>query len=197
LMPIKMNELWNEEALLNPSINNLPEIKTDDDLLADWSVKYYLVDHWFSRRENFSDYQLIQDKEYWGLYELPALRRFRFQGETLANQHEPEFKISLTQENFLETPNRIELNIDNSANHQYLIIADRYDSNWTATVNDQEVEITEFSHMRQIPVFSGQNHITLVYHPKLFYYGALISVVSLFTVMGGLLIEKKISSLKS
>ncbi|MCC7570108.1 YfhO family protein, partial [Candidatus Micrarchaeota archaeon] len=62
LMPIRMNELWNEEALLNPSINNLPEIKTDNDLLADWSVKYYLVDHWFSRRENFSDYQLIQDK---------------------------------------------------------------------------------------------------------------------------------------
>lgn len=197
LMPIKMDELWNEQALVNPSINNLPTIKTDNELLADWAVKYYLVDHWFSRRENFLDYNLIQDKEYWGLYELPALGRFRFEGETLTNQHDPEFEINLTQENFSETPNRIELTVNNAAEHQYLTVADRYDSNWVATVNGELVEIGEVGHMRRISIQPGENCIQFNYRPKYFYYGALISGLGLLISISGFIIERKISNFHS
>jgi hypothetical protein len=189
LMPQKMNQLWNESADSNPAINNLPEIKINNPLLSQWSVKYYLVDNWFDVKEDLSEFQKIAEKDYWTLYQLPALNRFRFVGETLENQDELDFQLEL--ENYSETPNKIEFNFNNPANHQYLIIADRYDPNWTAVVNGRSVEVQEFNHMRRIPIKPGFNQVKLTYRPKYFYYGIAISFLALVAGIGGVVAEHR------
>jgi uncharacterized membrane protein YfhO len=110
-------------------------------------------------------------------------------GETLENQDEPDFQLEL--ENYSETPNKIEFNFTNPTNHQHLIIADRYDPNWIASVNDQTVDIQEFNHMRRIPIKPGFNQVKLTYCPKHFYDGIVISLLALIAGIGGIVVENQ------
>ncbi len=189
LMPQKMDQLWNENAESSPAINSLPEIKINNPLLSQWSVKYYLVDNWFDVQEDLTHLQTTAEESYWTLYQLPALNRFRFAGETLENQDDPDFQLEL--EKYSETPNKIEFNFDNSANHRHIIIADRYDPNWIAVVNGQSVEVQEFNHMRRVPIEPGLNQVKLTYRPKYFYYGIAISLLALMAGIGGIVVEHR------
>ncbi|MBU1885321.1 YfhO family protein [Patescibacteria group bacterium] len=179
LLPKDYVQLWTDES----SINQLPQINLDNQLLSDWAVKYYLVDTWFSPQEDLSQYPLIAEHEQWQLYELPALPRFRY-GDTSA----------IELENFSETPNEVSFvfeNQDNHHHHQQLIMADRYDTNWRAEINGQQVTLQNHQEMRMIEIEPGQNSIRFFYSPKWVYLGQMISSLTVFCGGAWLLIKRK------
>ncbi len=167
LMPLTVNDVWHNSDV--PAINNLSEIKLDNELLPDWSVKYYLVDQWFRGQQAFADLNLIATQDHWALYELPALPRFRLADGALANQAPKNLIIN-------EDPNKIELQFINESDANQLIIADRYDKNWQAEVNGEEIEVLAVNQMRQISIKPGKNSIKLWYHPRFFYLGGMTSI---------------------
>lgn len=77
------------------------------------------------------------------------------------------------------TPNKITFNTDTSEESN-LIFRDTWYPGWIAKVNDQETPIDKYNNIyRKITVPPGKNSIEFTYHPKSFYYGLYISLVSL------------------
>lgn len=186
LLPKDTDEIWNTAENYpdkKVAINSLPEIKLNNPLLQTWSTKYYLVDTWFEVKEDLSNLKIIATQDNWQLYELPgALSRFRYEDDTAIDISDST--------NFSENPNSIFLQLDNSDNHSHLIVADRYDKNWKAWVNGNEITIENMSGMRKIPLKNGQNKIELKYVPHLFYWGLIISGITLFSTLSICLLNK-------
>ncbi|MGD9129662.1 MAG: YfhO family protein [Candidatus Woesebacteria bacterium] len=170
LLPKDSHQLWNPDQ--ETRINNLAEIKLDNPLLKKWAVKFYLVDDWFFVNEDLSSLAVIYEKDWWQVYELPALPRFRYEDDTAIN----------FDQDHIENPNFISLKFNNDSSHSHLLIADRYDKNWRAWVNGQEVEIENFERMRKVKITAGKNQVVFKYQPKLFYLGAAISILSFLAV---------------
>lgn len=154
------------DPLVDPGINRLPEISptTDAEMLKKWSVGFYLVDTWYpDYGEQFPD-TIVASGEGWKLYQLPdILPRIRYEKGATA-------KVNSIEEN----PNELQLIIEADQPNN-LIIADRYDPDWRATINDQPVAITNFEGMRLVPLKQGENSLHMWYSPRLFYLGLLIS----------------------
>lgn len=148
-------------------INFVDFIDSSNPKLQDWSVKYYLVDRLFEIKEDIP-FKLLAKNGQYELYELPnAKPRFRYEDDSAV---EPT--------SFKENPNQINLTVVN-VGHKSLTVADRYDRNWLAWINGQEIEIENQDGMRRLPLFDGKNNIELKYAPKWFYYGLMISLLSL------------------
>lgn len=164
------------DPLVDPGINRLPDISpsADAEMLKKWSVGYYLVDTWYPNYgEQFPDV-IVATGEGWKLYQLPnVLPRIRYTNGVIA-------KIS----SFEENPNELNLIIDANRPDD-LVIADRYDSDWRATINDQLVEITNYEGMRLIPLKQGKNYLHIWYFPKYFYSGLVISGLTLVLMILG------------
>lgn len=154
------------------SINNLPEIQTDNPQLQKWAVKYYAVDTWFPPyQEDFPD-TLSSKTEGFTIYELPnVLPRFRYEDNSAVEYSQ-----------LTETPNSIQLTLNN-AHHTKLILADRYDQRWKATINGLEVVIEDKDSQRQIALVSGENVIEIRYVPTEFYLGMAISAIMALSVL--------------
>lgn len=178
LLPQDYVQLWTDES----SINQLPSVKLDNQLLRDWAVKYYLVDTWFSPQEDLSEYSLVAEHEQWQLYELPALYRFRYEDESRVNL-----------ENFFESPNEVSFTFENLNDHQQLIMADRYDTNWQVEINGGPIALQNHQEMRMIEIEPGVNSIRFFYLPKWFYLGQMISSLTVLCGGGWLLIKRKVS----
>lgn len=164
LLPRDYQQLWSME----PEINQLAPIKLDNPLLSVWAVKYYLVDTWFEVEEDLSALPLIAKQDDWQLYELPSLPRFRFEDGS---------PVELV--NFRETPNRLSFSFENRKHQSQLIVADRYDPQWQAVVNQQSVEIINHHGMRLIPLQPGYNQLELQFVPRWLYIGGVISILSM------------------
>lgn len=166
---------------VDPGINRLPEISTTDDMtmLQKWSVGYYLVDTWYpSYGEQFPN-TIVASGEGWKLYQLPdTLPRIRYESGKPANV---DF--------FAENPNEINLTIETEQPDR-LIIADRFDNDWRATVNNQPVEISNFEGMRSVPIDKGENNLHLWYSPRLFYLGLLITSVTVLMLVFSAIIHR-------
>lgn len=168
LLPQDVSQRWNTEG---SSINRLEEIDVKNPLLSEWSVRYYLVDTWFPIYEGLPDYPVVAEDGYWKLYELPHQPRFRAEnGEALEVRR------------YSETPNQIsfEFNIDSTGR---IVIADRFDSNWNATINGQAVEIENYHGMRSILVEEGRSFLRMKYFPVWFFIGLGVSAVSSFVMV--------------
>lgn len=173
LLPQDYARLWQTSD--QPRINFIDRIELSNPLLSEWAVGYYLVDTWFEVKEDLSKYELVAElgekmgqPGRWRVYQLPALPRFRF-----------EDGLGVELENFTENPNQISFALENSAAHSELIVADRYDKNWEVSVNGQEVELENYQGMRKIPLQPGLNKVKLVYVPRAFYWGVVISSLTL------------------
>ena len=169
LLPQDYAHLW--QTSNQPRINFIDQIKLDNPLLRDWSVGYYLVDTWFAVKEDLSQYRLVADLGRWQLYQLNALPRFRYEDGTAVNFN-----------NFQENPNQIDLVFENNDEHQYLIVADRYDENWRAEVNRKTVKIEDYQGMRKIEIQPGENKIRFYYSPWWFYLGLITSVLTIVII---------------
>lgn len=157
LLPQDVSQRWNQTEV---AINDLEEIEITNPLLLDWAVKYYLVDTWFPLYEGRPDLPLVANSGSWELYELPAKPRIRFGNDSpVAVQH------------LSETPNSVHFSFENSQRYPELIMADRYDPNWHATVNGQPVEVQNQVGMRQVPIQPGLNQVELRYVPVAFFRG--------------------------
>lgn len=168
LIPRDVDRRWNQTEKV--AINSLPPISLDNELLKKWAVKYYLVDTWFPYPTGVENFEPIAQKEHWQLYELPALPRFRFADGTPVDLEE-----------FEETPNTISFSFENQAQSQ-LIMADRYDSNWKVKINDLETEIKNHQGMRIIEIQPGVNEVKFYYAPRWFYFGLIISGLTIAIV---------------
>lgn len=177
LVPHDYERLWNNNR---PGITALDKIDIEDPLLKDWAVKYYLVDTWFYTPEDLSKYEIVAEQDWWRVYELEALSRFRWLNDT-----------PLELKDFTETPNKIEFAISGNRDQTKIIVADRYDKNWRAWVNGVETDIENFRGMRLLKIGAGEVEVTLKYIPRLFYLGLAISTVSFLMVIGFLLIKIK------
>lgn len=177
LLPQDVSERWN--AAGSNSINNLDTIKLDNPLLAQWAVGYYLVDPFYPQISEIP-YQSISKSKYWEIYKLPALSRFRY-----GNNEAIEIKT------YEETPNFFLLEYNNPTNNQELIIADRYDNNWRAQVNEQDVEIKNYQGMRKIPSSSGENKVVFSYKPSAWRFGLFITLGSTAAVLLWWLVESR------
>ena len=164
LLPKNYADLW--QVSKEARINFVDTINVSNPLLNQWSVKYYLVDKSFEIKEDLSNLRKIADKDSWTLYELNALPRFRFEDD-----------LAVEFLDFKENPNMIELEFNSDGNKQ-LVIADRFDKDWKAVVNSEEIEIENYQGMKRISIVNGKNTVRLVYKPKLFYIGIIISLLS-------------------
>jgi hypothetical protein len=74
-------------------------------------------------------------------------------------------------------PNRIVINT-NTASDDQLVLTDSYYPGWTATIDQQPVEITPYHQaFRQIRLPAGQHTVEFIYRPVSFYTGAIISLI--------------------
>jgi len=166
LVPASFAALWNQDEDIG--INFIDRVELDNPLLAEWAVKYYLVDSWFKTEPLETESEIVMARQdTWQLYQRPALSRFRFADDT---------PVSLSA--VTETPNSLELRFSNDTNSSQLRIADRYDQNWLAWVNDQPVSIENSREMRLIPIVAGANVVKLSYIPAWFWVGVMISLTS-------------------
>ncbi len=148
----------------DPGINRLPEIPSTHEQLKKWAVGYYLVDTWYPDYDEQFPNSIVTGGEGWKLYQLPnTLSRIRYQNGESAN-------ITAFEEN----PNELQMVID-SDREQDLLVADRFDSDWRATVNGRVVKVSNSEGMRLIPLEKGTNEVRMWYSPTLFYSGIGIS----------------------
>lgn len=169
LLPIDYAEIWNWSE--EPRINFIDSVDVSNPLLNTWSVKYYIVDTWFDITEELPDWPVVFQEGTIVVYENPdALSRFRYADSSQA----------LELATFYENPNKIEFQFENTLNEDFILIADRYDKYWTATVNGQDVPIENYSGMRKVPVQPGENTILLIYKPTLFFAGLAVSAFTVF-----------------
>lgn len=175
LLPQDFAAIW--QTTEESRINFVDFIDIEDPALQDWAVKYYLVDDWYPDIPDLSELPVVQSEGHLTLYEMPgALSRFRYSDGS---------PIELN--NFEETPNQISLTFDASVASQ-IIIADRFDSNWQATLNGERVEIENVDGMRGVLIDQGHNTLMLEYVPTYFYLGLLVSLAAL--AIGGILVWK-------
>ena len=175
LLPQDYVEFWTDES----SINQLPPVDIKQPLLAEWAVKYYLVDTWFEVGEDLSPDPVVEEYENWQLYELSTLPRFRFSDDT---------PVGL--ENFTENPNKVALTLENHSQQQ-LVMADRYDPNWQAKINGLETQIQNHQGMRMIELQPGLNKIEFYYVPRWLYVGSIISGLTVVGAGLWLLVKRK------
>ena len=190
LLPQDYAAIWQKSK--EPRINFIDYIDSqqDADLLADWSVGYFLVDSWFDVHEDLSSLNKLQDHDLVQVYSLPAKPRIRFADSHNLDQAPADLQI-------VENPNRLNLTFTNTTDATQLIIADRYDSDWQATINHSAVTIENHNGMRLISIQPGLNEIEMTYRPRLFYVGLVISLFSL--LISGLILqfERKLVNLKN
>lgn len=154
LIPESSNAIFNETDV--PGLNNLPEISTENEALRQWATKYYLVDSWFDLSAEVLPSSKIGENGYWQLYEIPgALPRFRFE-----NDAPVEFK------EFTENPNELDLTFSNENGQQFLIIADRFDTNWKVKVNGVEGQVENWQGMRRVAIPQGEVSVQMWFYPK-------------------------------
>lgn len=164
----------------DPGINRLPEILTSDQNLHKWSVGYYLVDTWYPTYNEEFPSEVVESGDGWKLYELPgALPRIRYADGSAAQ---------ITA--FSEDPNQLQMTIESEV-EQRLIVADRYDPDWRATVNGREVPVENHDGMRTITLQPSTNQVRMWYAPRLFYLGLAISSLTVMGLIGGWLIWHK------
>lgn len=166
LLPKDYSNIWakNDEA----RINFIDFIDPTNPQLGNWSVKYYVVDRLFEIKEEIS-FGLIAKSGQYELYELPNVKpRFRY-----ANDQAVELL------NFDETTNRITFDFVNNDNYDYLIVANRFDRNWQAKINNEVTQIENLQGMQKIKIKPGFNQLELKFVPRLFYLGSLITGTSL------------------
>lgn len=169
LLPKDYSLVWSKDG--QTDINFISFINPNDKKLSDWAVKYYLVDYSFEVKEEIPFKELAREGNY-VFYELPDTKaRFRFTNDE---------EVNLI--NFSENPNQISFKFENVGNQQYLIVADRYDRNWQAWINEKEVIIENFNGMRRIEIVEGENTLLMRFIPKTFYWGLGISCISFFLV---------------
>jgi hypothetical protein len=176
LLPQAVNQTWVKDPAL-VSINNLPEIKLNQPELKSWAVKYYLVDTAFDVKEDLSGLKKVGAKDSWVVYELPGtLARFRW-GDT--NQM-ADICDKCDSTGPIETPNKITFWITNpTSNSRPLILADRFDPNWRATVDSQVVPMQNVADQRQIMIPPGEHQVQFEFVPLRLYQGALVTAGTL------------------
>lgn len=179
LLPIDVDQRWNTTEVVG--INNVPEISATNSALTDWAVQYYLVDTFYPTTEDFSPHELVLEKDLWKLYKrADALPRIRYEDG------------SAVEGSIVETPNSIHITPSNHATHSAIIIADRFDPNWRATVNGYPIPIENESGMRKIMVPNDAREILLSYRPRSVFTGGIISIVTLLVVgISSFLLSKK------
>jgi len=154
-------------------INQLDEIKLDDPYLRNWSVGYYLEDSWFNLSWETRHLPVIKEFGRWQLKKLPqTYARFRFE------TYEP-----VQLDSFRETPNHLWLSLTNRKNYDTLVMADRYDRNWQATVNDRQVDVSRLDNIRKLPVEPEINTVEIWYAPRMFYLGLVFSGLTFFILV--------------
>lgn len=170
LLPIDVYRVWSEIDKPVP-INNLPPIPLTNAKLTEWAVGYYLVDTQFDVTEDLRPIQLVASQSHWQLYTFPhTMSRFRY------DTHE---SVQLTK--LSETPNQIKLTftVPETSTASALVIADRFDPNWHATVNGRPITMTGVEYLRHLPIKTGLQEVVMTYMPAELYLGGKVSVISL------------------
>ena len=151
-------------------INRLDFIPPTHQSLSRWAVRYYLVDSWFSvEPEEVQQFKLLAEQGDWQLFELPnTLSRFRWSDGQAA-----------AVSNLQETPNSIqfELTVAQESGAQSLIIADRYDRNWVATVNGAHAALGNADGQLELQLPPGTASVLLSYQPVRFIQGLWVSLL--------------------
>jgi hypothetical protein len=185
LLPQDMSNLWNGQDRVG--INNLDEIKINEErhgeLLSEWAVKYYLVDTWFPSYEDEISQPLLVEKDFWQVYDLESLARFRYENNSPVNL-----------EDFTENPNQITLTISNQENREYLIIADHYEKNWQVEINGHSETIENHNGMRKVKLAPGINKLIFKYFPIPFYLGAGLSFGTMLVMILFIFSKDKLGS---
>jgi hypothetical protein len=153
-------------------INYLDSIPPEAAELGRWSTRYYIVDRWFQINEELSQFPAVFQDDQFEILELPAyLPRFRYDDGS---------PIDLI--GFVETPNLIQFSLM-ASDHQVGVVADRYDPNWKLSINGEDVELVNLEGLRKFLLSEGVNEISLAYRPKMFYYGLILSGLSLMAII--------------
>ena len=170
LLPQAVNRVWSADPA-KVGINNLPEIKLTQPELKTWAVKYYLIDYSYPIKDNFAGMHKVAQTGWWAVYELPgALSRVRWA--------ETEQAAPIT--NWTENPNVLHFTVNNpTTGAAPLIIADRFDPNWQATVDNQVVPLTNVAEQRQLLIPAGSHVVELTFVPHRLYQGAWVSGITL------------------
>jgi hypothetical protein len=166
-VPLDSNAVWNTKPD-DPAINFLPPIKNNDPKLSEWGVSKILVDPFFPADPTNP------------VTELPKTSRFRLGDGTL-----------ISDGNIFETPNMQRIHISGAPEDSVLIVADRYDPNWSATRNGTAVEVRNSSGMRAIDLNAGDNEIVLRYWPKSLSRGVFVSAGTLTATATFVFFSKK------
>jgi hypothetical protein len=165
LLPQSFSDIWSTSDTTR--INFIDLIDINNPNLTSWSVKYYIVDNFFEINESLDDLTIAYADNHWTVYDFEqAKSRIRFQ-----TGDKPDITT------YHENPNTLKLEFTNE-DQTNLVIADKFDDDWQAWVNDKQVPIYEFMNMRSIPIIKGVNKIELRYYPSWFYAGLLVSGIT-------------------
>lgn len=167
LLPTALNKTFGNQHQV--AINNLPPIPLTHPGLAQWGVGYYLVDSAFQVTEDLSQLKLIEQRDNWRLYAFPTQpSRFQWLDGT---------RVSV--ENLQEIPNKLSFEVQVPASQSALVVADRFESGWIATVNGVETEIDEHDGRRKIAVVGGRQQVMMRYQPCSLRRGSVLTIASI------------------
>jgi hypothetical protein len=179
LLPLDFAKIW--QVTPETRINFIDSIDPSNPLLADWAVKYYLVDGGFKAGENLDQYPEVMTEGILSTRELPAtMNRFRLESGNILNV-----------ESLTENPNRTELKMDPLSSADQLVIADRYDPDIRASINGEAVVVENWHGMRKIKLPAGANQVSVWYQPSWFWRSVWVTSMSSLLAIAYLLVNRK------
>lgn len=165
-------------------VNHLNFRNYDNPTLAELATKYLIVDQSNDPLAEDKHYQKVFSSQEAIVYQNVSARpRAEF---LIAGQAKPA-KIIFVKDD----PNRVVLEIETETKGD-LVLRDFLYPGWEVSVNSLKKEIKPFQQIfRSVPLDAGKSRVDFSYHPKSFYNGARISLVSLVIVVLRAALEKR------
>lgn len=165
LLPKDYAGIWSHST--DPRINFIDSIDLANPLLSFWSVKYYVNDLQFDSASLSGNLSLLSKQDNVEIYDMPALPKIRFENGT-----------DQSIVNLYEDPNTVRFQAS-TASATTIVIANRYDANWKASINGVPALVEDYFGAQKITVGPGISQVKLHYIPQAFYVGLSVSVLSI------------------
>lgn len=179
LLPSDFAKIW--QVTPETRINFIDSIDPANPLLAEWAVKYYLVDGGFKANENLAQYPVAMTDGMLSARELPETKsRFRLYSGA-----------DLVVTSLSETPNATTLSISPVTSDDDLIIADRFDQDLKSAVNGVSSQVENWQGMRKLHLPAGTTNIKIWYQPKWFWRSVWLTGMSSVLAIGYITIYRK------
>jgi hypothetical protein len=182
----KMNNFEGYGALMLVDFYNdrgYPHEREDNKMFDLMSVKYHVSDKILNNMQGYKFLKKVNGKY---LYEntlyFPKFFIIKDVNYIIGNASSADVKRKIIPVNkYAVKPNKIEMTYS-AQQPSNLVVSENYYPGWQAFVDGRNVRINKFRNIMYVNVPVGEHNVVMVFRPFKFYFGAWISIVTLFSV---------------